>query len=296
MRQRLGSRALLSPLCLSSPRLSPSLAPLIAPLLAGCAPALSTFTPAHVAPRGHVQAEIGSDVSYPTGTLADLKDGADALSNAAQDRELTEEEQHRVLRGAASTLLNPPSFNTHLGIGVGVYDNTEVQGRLTSGGWRLGGRYQLLSQDSDRVDLSAGIGVSHYTFSLGLPEIPSVLKASDYSRWLLDVPVLLGKHGTWYRWWAGPKFLVGSFDASITLAVPTDDTAYDFTMEGTSWYLGGQAGAALGYKWIFVAAELTVVHCSTSARFRAPQAGIEPYEPSLGGTIWYPGIGLMGEF
>lgn len=281
---------------LPRPRLPTTLPCLLLPLVVGCAPTLSTFTPAHVAPSGHVQAEVGSDVSYPSGTLSSLIDGADALGDAAERRELTQEEQQRLLRGATSIVLNPPSLNTHLGIGVGVYENIEVQGRLVSGGWRLGGRYQFLDQDSNSVDLSAGLGISRYTFSIGIPEIPDVLDVEDYHRWIVDIPVLVGKHGNWYRWWAGPKFLMGSFGASMTLSVPTEDTTYDFEMEGRSWYLGGQAGAALGYKYIFVGAELTVVHMSSSARFSADQAGLEPYEPELSGTIWYPGLGLMGQF
>jgi hypothetical protein len=71
-------------------------------VLSGCAPALSSFTPAHVARPKHVQVEIGTDVSYPPDTLSSLYDSAKALSGVAERRELTSEEQRVVLRGAAT--------------------------------------------------------------------------------------------------------------------------------------------------------------------------------------------------
>jgi hypothetical protein len=265
-------------------------------LLSGCAPALSTFTPAHVAKSGHVQLELGSDVSYPTGTIEELNDGLDALTDSAQtDAVLTEDEQREILNAATSTVLNPPSLNSHVGAGVGVAKDVEVQGRLFSGGLRVGGRYQFLHQKEQSVDLSAGLGIGRYSFSLGIPELPTLLDIEDYSRWMVDTGVLVGNHGNWYRWWAGPKLLYGSFDAVITLTPPGGDV-YAFSMEGRSLYAGGQAGVALGYKWVFFVFELTVMHLSTSARFAAQGTGIEPYEPSIGGTIYYPGVGLMGEF
>lgn len=268
-------------------------------LLGGCAPTLSSFTPAHVAPSGHVQAEVGMDVSIPAGIVDELMDTAKTVARTAdrQAANLTEEQRRVLLRGAATTLLNPPSMSTHLGVAVGVYEDVEVGGRLFSGGWRLGGRYQFLDQKTQSVDLSAGLGISRYSFSLGIPEVPILVDVEDYSRWMVDIPVLVGKHGNWYRWWAGPKFLMGTFDAGVTLTNPIDDQKLGFTMDGTSWYLGGQAGAALGYKWIFVAAELTVMHVGAKAEFAA-NGGTESasYKPTVSGTIWYPGLGLMGEF
>src|SRR5688572_4090435 len=47
-----------------------------------CAPALSSFTPAHVAPRKHVQAEVGLDVSIPTGTIGHVVDVGEALADS----------------------------------------------------------------------------------------------------------------------------------------------------------------------------------------------------------------------
>jgi hypothetical protein len=113
---------------------------------------------------------------------------------------------------------------------------------------------------------------------------------------MLDIPLLVGQHGDWYRWWGGPKVLVGSYKAGATLNVPAADQTYGFHLSGTSSYVGAQVGGALGYKWIFIATELTVVRFSTTAKFTAEGTGSEPYESKLSGAIVYPGVALLGEF
>ena len=64
--------------------MNPSRALLIAALglSAGCAPSLSTMQPAHIAPKGHVQATAGIEVSAPTATFTRVIDAGKALSQA----------------------------------------------------------------------------------------------------------------------------------------------------------------------------------------------------------------------
>ncbi|HET9953301.1 MAG TPA: hypothetical protein VFQ61_02290 [Polyangiaceae bacterium] len=269
---------------------------LVACTLDACAPALSSFTPAHVAAPGHVQAEVGTDVSVPRNTLADLYDITRALDRAAQNRTLTQTEQRQLLRGATSQLLNPLSANSHLGLGVGVYRNLEAQGRLFTGGWRLGARLQFLSQPEHGLDASVGLGVGRYSYSFGIPNIADVLEIEDYGRWMVDVPVLVGKRGDWYRWWGGPKALLGTYRAGASLNLPAENKSYGFDLRGTSGYVGAQLGGALGYKHLFFAAELSVMYFTTRARFTTNGVALEPYEARIDGLIWYPGVGLLGEF
>jgi hypothetical protein len=243
-----------------------------------------------------VQVEAGTDISYPPDTLSSLYDTAKTLSDAANNRELTSDEQRVVLKGAATQLLNPISANAHIGIGVGVYENTEVQARWFSGGWRLGARYQFLSKKDDGIDLSLGLGFGRYSYSFGVPDIVDILSIDDYRRFMVDVPLLLGSSGTWYRWWGGPKMVLGTYHAGARLQIPSTDELYGFELNGVSRYLGGQLGGALGYKWIFFAMELTVVHFSTTAKFEAVGASTSSYDAKIDGTIIYPGLGLMGEF
>ena len=69
--------------------MKPSSVPLLGGMLVvtsalGCAPALSTFQPAHVAPAGHIEAEGGLEVAVPTGTLFTAVDTAKTLGARAQ--------------------------------------------------------------------------------------------------------------------------------------------------------------------------------------------------------------------
>ena len=274
----------------------------------GCAPTLSTFTPAHVPKAGHIQAEVGTDVSWPTGTLDRLVDSGKAAANAAEGESLTEAQQQAVLKAATSLLLNPPSMNSHLGIGVGVVQNLEVSGRWVSGGWRLGSRYQFLQQDRDGIALSAGVGVGHYGWSNSMLDRLNdindafgidLVRYHEYSRWQFDLPLLVGKAGTWYRWWTGPKLLLCKYHTSLDVNQNPGGVSdrVGFTLDGLSTYFGALIGAAVGYKYVFLAAELTVVRFDTRAHFSASTgSSATPYDPRVGGMVIYPGLGLMGEF
>jgi len=149
-------------------------------LAAGCAPALSSFTPAHVAPKKHVQAEVGFDVSVPTGTITGVVDQGATLGNAARDRELTEDEQRRLFQAGAALGLNPPSLVSHVGVGYTLLDHFEVNGRLTSGAWRLGARYQLLQQALQQLDGTLSLGGGHYSYEFPLSDQIPFIKLEDF--------------------------------------------------------------------------------------------------------------------
>ena len=53
---------------------------------AGCAPSLATMQPAHVAPKGHVQATAALEVGIPTGTIGTIIDTGKPLSDLAQQQ------------------------------------------------------------------------------------------------------------------------------------------------------------------------------------------------------------------
>jgi hypothetical protein len=268
---------------------------------AACAPTLSSFTPAHVAKKGHVQAELGMDISAPGGGLRDVIDTGEQLADAASDQELSSEEQQRMLRAAWTYLLNPISVNAHLGVGVGVADDVEVDGRLVTGGWRLGGRYQFLHQAQSSVDLSAGLGIGRVTQNLDLLDFAGVVDFDDFSRWQFDLPLLVGKHGDWYRWWGGPRFMFTKYESAMAVGLPAipgvfDGASYSASIEGTSSYLGAQFGAALGYKHVFLAAELTMAHFRAKGELETSGADWQGTKIDISGTVFYPGVALLGEF
>lgn len=269
-------------------------------LALGCSPALSSFTPAHVPKKGHVQAEAGFDVFVPTGTLRDTIEAAEALANAAENRELTQAEEREVFEGASALALNPPSATPHIGIGYSPLENFVIDGRYTVGALRLGARYQLLHRAEHGLDLSAGIGLGRYVYEFPVSGVIPIIELEDFTRYQIDLPLQLGISGDWYRVWGGPRLLATFYGTRLSLDYPTipgaganqpEDVMAE--LSGTGFYAGGQAGAALGYKKIFLGFELTLAQFWTSARLNAFGRRMDVQLESF---VIAPGIALMGEF
>ena len=261
----------------------------------GCAPALSSFTPAHVAPKKHVQAEAGFDISIPS-SIGDVVDQGATLSKAARGHELTRDEQQQLFRAGAALALNPPSLVTHLGLAYTPLDYFEVNGRLTSGAWRLGARYQVLDETKHSVDGSFSLGGGRYSYEFPVSDQIPLLKLEDFSRWQLDAGFLVGKHGDWYRVWAGPRLLLSFYGTKLSFQQPAIGVEAEkivlASLDGAATYLGGQLGAALGYKHVFLGFELTVAKFWTSASIKVLD---DERNMDLDSFIVYPGLALMLE-
>lgn len=227
-------------------------------LLAGCGASLSSFQPAHVPAPGHVQGEAGFDISYPIATIGAVIDAAEAVEEIAEERILTDEEVRLIAEGAAGIGFNPPAIIGHMGLALAPLERFEIGARVATSGWRLGVRGQLLEQDRHGIDLSVGFG---FGTALTKPAIEAALETvtvNRYSRLNADVPITLGRHGSWYRWWFGPKLLYSRATQTVTVDLPYD-VRVQGDLSGHGAYLGGFAGAALGYRHVFVGPELTVV-------------------------------------
>jgi hypothetical protein len=264
---------------------------------AGCAPALSSFTPAHVAPKKHVQAELGMDVSIPTGTLVRAIDASSAVVAAAKQRELSEEEKRKLTHAAIALLLNPPSVTPHLGVGYTVVDHLEINGRYSVGTLRLGMRYQLMARsEGDGIDMTAGLGIGRYTYEFPVSDQLEVIVVDDFERWQVDVPFQVGGHDDYHRWWAGPRLMATKFDTGIH-GVAEPLAPFFLTYDGYSVLAGAQFGVAVGYKKIFFGIELTLAELWLRSKIRAA-AGTSYGETRLDleSFIIYPGFGLLGEF
>jgi hypothetical protein len=268
---------------------------LLLPLLLGCAPALSTFQPAHVAPKGHVTVQAGLDVSVPTGTIKDVLSAAKTTASAANGRKLSDEEVAQVFDAGVNLAVNPPSFGPHVNAAYVPTDRLEVGIRYASGGWRLGGRYQFLTVEYSGIDMTLGVGVARYTYKFPISDQIPFLKVEDFSRYQFDFPLLFGKSGDWYRWWAGPKVMLTTFSTEMKFEPPSGfgNATTLATFKGTGGYYAAQGGFALGWKKVFLGFELTLAqlfgHADTTILSAARKTSVNSF-------IIYPSLGLMGEF
>jgi len=261
-------------------------------LSSGCATALSSFQPAHVPERGHVQAELGVDFSVSTGAIDEVVEGAESAEQLADQRRLSNAEKLAILEGAANLGLNPPAVIPHFGVGYAPFENWELGVRLATSGWRVAVRRQLLKQSEFGLDLSLGFGVGRAVFDPPIETVLDTVHVDDYSRWNLDVPIALGQNGSWFRWWLGPRVVYSSTSLGVTLTLP-NERVESGSVSGQALYLGGHAGAAFGYRSVFVGPEITLVQIVGDAEVTALGA---TESVDIGSFVVYPAFAVMGEF
>ena len=264
-------------------------------LLVGCAPSLATLQPAHVAPRGHVQATAGIEIGIPTGTIDRAYDAANALTDAAEMGMLADSDVVKFFDAAVNLAASPPSVGQHFAAGYSFLDRAEVGIRNAGGGWRLGGRYQFLRHQDGPFDLVVGLGAARATTPIPFGDVVPFLKASDFTRWTFDLPVLVGTSRSWFRVWAGPKLLYSRFDSQLTVTLPNNPIVLA-GIRGDAFYYGGQGGVAVGYRYVYFGIELTLGQLSGSATTTSMLATAPSHTTDLSGFVVYPAFALMGEF
>jgi hypothetical protein len=255
--------------------------------------------PAHVAPKGHGQVTAAFEVWIPTGTIGSIIDTGKTLSEIAkQNMSLTPEQERQLFDSGVTVVVSPPSVGYHFAGSYTLIDRLEVGLRYAGGGWRGGARYQLLRHETDPLDMTIGAGLSYYSYEIPLASYIPILEVEDFTRWTVDVPLQIGTSRSYYRVWGGPKFLYSHFTTAIKLDLP--DTPDLASFEGHTIYYGGQIGFAVGYKYVFVAFELTLAGISgrgdvkTAPDPRDGQALV--HNTDISGFIIYPAFGLIGEF
>jgi hypothetical protein len=141
--------------------------------------------------------------------------------------------------------------------------------------------------------MTVGLGVARFTYQFPLSDQIPVLKLDDFSRWQIDVPLLIGTAHDFFRVWIGPKLLMTWFETQLTLDIPQQISVARF--DGHATYLGGQGGLALGYKHAFVAFELTIAEAYGTATASITNFAQASHTTSISTLIVYPSVGLMLE-
>ena len=270
---------------------------LVLVLAPGCATSLSSFQPAHVPPKGHVSAEAGIDASIPTGTIDRTIDTGKTLARAAQTRMLTEDEKLQVFAAGLNLSLNPPFFVEHAGLNYVFADNWEVGLRYASQRLAPGGPPAADDPGPGCGTTSpSGWACSGSAFGFPIDNVIDIIKLDDFVRWNLDIPVAIGRRTDYLRWWAGPRMVFSTYSTRLAIEAPQTGGAVGRDVAeaaGRGAYLGAQAGAAVGYRWLFVALEMTIVRMVGNAHI---DVFGRRTEADTGTWIIYPGIAVLGEF
>ena len=126
----------------------------------------------------------------------------------------------------------------------------------------------------------------------------SDLTLDDFSRVELDVPLSFGVSGKVGHLWFGPKLVFSRYDAHLTACLSPGDSgcAREATLGvgGTAFYVAGQLGAAIGWKRVWFAAELTVAYVSAGADVELSMGGhSSSHHVSSDGVVLQPAVGLL---
>ncbi len=263
-------------------------------LLSACAPVLSTLQPAAVTPQGDFRVAGGMGVSVPVGPLLEVIESGNSLSSRVKDNEsLSEDEVKELWDAGVGLTLSPPSVASEAQVRYGFMPGWDAGLRMSPGAFRLDGRYQFMRSDQGSfLDGSVGAGISFYSLKLQPSEkAEKVIAIDDFKRTEVDVPLLFGWSGKLGHFWVGPKLMFMRYTTGMTLNLANDEQrAADVTGSGVIYAL--QVGGAVGYGFIWLAAEITVAGMSNHATITTPA---EELSADFGGLILYPAVALLVE-
>lgn len=280
-------------------------------LSGGCASSLSTMQPATVVPRHHIHAVAAYDVSLPVSASARMIDeGQDIARKELQGASLNDADRDRLIDTSVALMLNAPSFGQDLQIGYGLFDRTEIDFRYALAALRLGARYQFLGPtDGHGFAGTIGLGVTHYAEAIPVPDfLEQVVDAHDFVRNELDVPLTFGYSSKIFHVWFGPKLVLSRFGSALSVCTRFDQDTRSCTrrasasVDGSAWFAAGQVGAAVGYKYVWFAVELTVARFSATADgtvtgdTTAPDTTTYARHFAPTDVVLYPAFGLIGRF
>ncbi len=265
-----------------------------------CTTSLSSHQTARTLAPGEFQ--ITGAITVPVATSAvagaiDLGDRAvDSIQTANDDGEsLSEEDQRDAIRAGLAIALFQPAAVPEAALRAGVADRIDVG---------LHANAQLLKPDIKYMfwdnDQGAAAAVSlGYAYHLGIGssflaplfDILDYVKLGDYSRHDLDLGLHLSRDvDDWLKLYVAARYLVSFVSLDADIERLQDATGVQVVqVEDTIHHFGGTGGLMVGYKYVFLHAELSVFGVSF-----APEVLGAPVQ--LGGLVVAPSLGLTLTF
>ncbi len=256
--------------------------------LSACSTAISTMQPADTLGKGDFHVGGGTNVAIPATSIIDAVDAADDLAEKYREDANyapTQDEEREYIGALVGLALNAPGVSSDLMLRYGLFEHFDFGLRYTASGWHADGKYQFLDAVSG-WDGSLSVGVSRYSFDGTIFDALEFLEIEEFSRNDIEVPLIFGKKlGNFGRIWGGPKYIYASYSIDAEVA---NGTGLSST-EGSIHYFGGFAGASVGYKWLQLFAEATVMNTIATPV-------ILDEETDLGGIVIMPSLGLMARW
>jgi hypothetical protein len=275
---------------------------------AGCASNLSTLQTAKPLTRGQFQVSAGAGLFVPVGQIVNVADlGIDKgreISRALDGGEpvqLTEEDQQRMLTAGLALAVAPPGVVNELSIRAGLMDDLDLGLRYSGISFRFDAKYRFVHVDSGDAyaqhkrasfDMALGVAAARHTFKTPALDVLKFVQMDDFSRYDIEVPLYISTDiGEIFMLYAAPKYVYSktSLDAKLVdLAEQGADlTGISLNLPTTveSQFVGSTMGLSLGYKYVFVYAELT-------GGYTFCKPNVFGQQRNLGGATFYPAVGI----
>lgn len=269
----------------------------------GCATSLSATHTASTVPKGQVEASIHTGILVPAGVLATaLSEGKEAVKSMAGQAgrdgtiEIPESAARSAMVAAAAIIAGPPAPVQEITVRYGVHDRVDVGLRYSGPAFRGESHVQLYRGPEWRV--AAGVGVARHTFGGGLLDLLEKFDLANFKRTDVDLAVLAGIDGDLGAFYLGPKLVWSKYSSEgllidgdrVVVTGPSGEPLAQAPFQlGSSLLYGAVVGGRLGWKYVWVSAELGIY----GSRYRPNILGTEV---DLGGLVVYPTIGLAGRY
>lgn len=267
-------------------------------LLAACSSSTTLLQTARPLEPGHVQVTGAMSLPISTSVISELIDDAKQINTrlqADESKPLTEDESRELLETSLALMLFSPIPQSELMGRVGITKDLDAGLRWSSALWKADAKYRF-SDPKARTQYAVMGGLAYHTgyAASALSKLYDVLEyveLGDYSRTDADLALIISRDwGEWFRLYGAARYMASwiSLDADLTKVesiaeLPPSD------LNNTMHFYGATGGLMIGYKYVFVNLELSVLKLS--------------YEPKvfgeardLSGYLVTPTWGLSGFF
>jgi hypothetical protein len=272
-------------------------------LVAGCTTSMTHLTPSKALQPGHMQITVNYSIPVHTNLAEGVVDAAELLEDRIEKDELTgdlTEAEFRTMLDAA--------FNWALFLTAG---SPELLGRVGLFGWDTGGadlgiRYNGTTVKGDlKVEFwrssnevwhaALDVGYGHQFAVVG--DLLEYVSLTEWSRHDLDIMLpVSAEPGRVFRWYVAPRVMLSWIKAEAKPGselldyLPENLKAYNpsqFFGDEEMTYLGGTTGIMLGYRWVFVNLEMTVMRLLFKPKILDERKDYD-------GIVFAPAVGLTG--
>jgi hypothetical protein len=267
-------------------------------LLAGCATSLASGHAPRTLEKGRLEATAATGALVPAGVLVRMVDAGLAagkrISETPKDAvgvAVDEATARDAAVAAAALVVVPPAPISELTVRYGITDRVEAGLRLSGPAVRAEGHVQLLRGDWNLV---AGLGAARHAFESSALDLLDKFKLASFGRTDLEAELVIGREWAYGALVFGPRAVWSHFRAEGLLV--NDDKVYVPGLDGasavevldlgSSWIYGGFVGGRVGYKYVWLSAELGVYGSTFTPRVLGE-------ERNLGGLVVFPQLGLV---